>query len=131
MLRESPGLSLQDFVDKPLLRLHTPPSDNYYADTAIHAGTSFQNVLEVPDMETLILYLESGLGFCIMGRSYRVNTSDSIRSIDLTRTDRLPPVGTDAIWCRSNHNPSLRLLLDEMREYTQSGAPASGLAAGD
>ena len=82
-------------------------------------------------METLILDLESGLGFCIMGRSYRVNTSDSIRSIDLTRTDRLPPVGTDAIWCRSNHNPSLRLLLDEMREYTQSGAPASGLAAGD
>lgn len=131
MLRESPGLSLQDFVDKPLLRLHTPPSDNYYADTAIHAGTSFQNVLEVPDMETLILYLESGLGFCIMGRSYRVNTSDSIRSIDLTKTDRLPPVGTDAIWCRSNHNPSLRLLLDEMREYTQSGAPASGPAAGD
>ena len=48
-----------------------------------------------------------------------------------TKTDRLPPVGTDAIWCRSNHNPSLRLLLDEMREYTQSGAPASGPAAGD
>lgn len=120
MLREGSGLTLQDFVDKPLLRLHTQPSDIYYADAAVHAGTSFQKVFEVPDMETLILYLESGLGFCIMGRSYRVSTSNAIRSIDLTQTDRLPPVGTDAIWRKSNHSPSLRLLLDEMREYTQS-----------
>ena len=70
-------------------------------------------------METMILYLESGLGICIMCRSYRINTSDNIRSIDLTESDQFPPVGTDAIWNKSNRNSSLKLLLDEIRQYTE------------
>lgn len=124
MLQESGPLSLQDFVDKPLLRLREHSSDsatsNYYSDVAACSGLQFQHVVEVPDMETMILYLESGLGVCIMGRSYRINTSANIRAIDLSMTDHLASVGTDAIWRKSNHNPSLQLLLDEIRQYTSS-----------
>ena len=117
MLQDRP-LSLQDFADMPLLRLHEQPSVNYYSDVAVCSGIQFRHLVEVPDMETMILYLESGLGVCIMGRSYRINTSDNIRSIDLTATDGLPTVGTDAIWRKSDQNPSLKILLDEIQQYT-------------
>ena len=107
-------LTLKDFVNMPLLKLkgHSPAGDAYQ-------GISFQHVTEVADMETMILSLESGLGFCIMGRSYRINTGDNIRSIDLTKTNHLPPVGTDAIWLKSNQKNALSVLLDEMKAYIQ------------
>lgn len=120
--------SLQDFTDTPLLCLRGQPSDLWRKNCCEQADISFLNTVEVPDMETMILYLESGLGICIMGRSYRINTSGNIQSIDVTESDHLPPVGTDAIWYKSNHNPSLNLLVNEMRLYTQdrdSGSPGT------
>lgn len=117
------GMSLRDFVDQPLIKLRSQPSEsgvgNFYTDMIARSGLSFSHVLEVPDMETMILYLESGLGVCIMGRSYRVNTSDNIRALDLTRSDQMPVVGTDVIWLKSNRNPSLKIFLDEIRLYIE------------
>lgn len=113
------GLSLRSFADKPYLKLHSQTSEAWSSSNSSKTGVRFLHTVEVPDMETMILYLESGLGICIMGRSYRINTSDNIRSIDLTESDQFPPVGTDAIWNKSNRNPSLKLLLDEIRQYTE------------
>ena len=106
--------TLGDFVDMPMLKLkgHSPI-------TEARPGVPFRHITEVSDMETMILSLESGLGFCIMGRSYRINTGDNIRSIDLTKTNHLPPVGTDAIWLKSNQKNALSVLLDEMKAYIQ------------
>lgn len=114
-------ISLQDFLDKPLLNLRESDEgrSSYFSHVAVCSGLCFQHVLEVPDMETMILYLETGLGFCIMGKSYRINTRDNIRSVDLSLTDHVPSVGTDAIWQKSNHNPSLKLLLDEIEKYNE------------
>ncbi len=124
-------MSLSDFAGKPLLKLREESSDvgtaNYYSSVAARSGIHFQHTIEVPDMETLILYLESGLGVCIMGRSYRINTNDNIRALDLSESDRLPAVGTDAIWRKNNQNPSLRLFLDEVRRYTADAGAASPL----
>lgn len=126
MPEERANLSLCDFVGIPLLKIYEQAAESgvlsYYSELAHRSGLCFEQVKEVPDMETMILYLESGLGVCIMGRSYRVNTSDSIRFIDLSQSDHLSTVGTDAIWRKSNRNPSLRLLLDEIKEYTKSSA---------
>lgn len=118
------GMSLQDFVEQPLIKLRSQSSEsgvaNFYTDMVARSGLQFRHVLEVPDMETMILYLESGLGVCIMGRSYRVNTSDNIRSLDLSLSDQMPTVGTDVIWHKSNRNPSLKIFLDEIRLYIEA-----------
>lgn len=118
------GTSLQDFVEQPLIKLRSQSSEsgvaNFYTDMIARSGLQFRHVLEVPDMETMILYLESGLGVCIMGRSYRVNTSDNIRSLDLSLSDQMPTVGTDVIWHKSNRNPSLKIFLDEIRLYIEA-----------
>lgn len=107
-------LTLSDFIDLPMLKLkgHSPILE-------AAPGVPFRHITEVADMETMILSLESGLGFCIMGRSYRINTGDSIRSIDLTKANHLPPVGTDVIWLKSNRKNALSVLLDEMKSYIQ------------
>lgn len=117
-------MSLSDFMDLPLLQLQKQTSNegaaDYFAGITAISGIRFQHVIEVPDMETMILYLESGLGVCIIGKSYRINTSDNIRSINVTRTNHLPTVGTDAIWLKSDQNPSLKRLLEEMKKYTEN-----------
>lgn len=118
------GTSLQDFVEQPLIKLRSQSSEsgvaNFYTDMVARSGLQFRHVLEVPDIETMILYLESGLGVCIMGRSYRVYTSDNIRSLDLSLSDQMPTVGTDVIWHKSNRNPSLKIFLDEIRLYIEA-----------
>lgn len=118
-------LSLRDFADKPCIKLRSQVSDAWSYNNYSKSGFRFSRTIEVPDMETMILYLESGLGVCIMGRSYRINTGNNIRSIDLTVSDQFPLVGTDAIWSKSNRNPSLQLLLDEIRRYTQEQRTSS------
>lgn len=115
MMPSGDALTLRSFSDRPLLRLRRQPPDPAYTGGLAQLEGLFQNIIEVPDMETMILYLETGLGVCVMGRSYRINDNSSIRSIDLTVTDGFPLVGTDAIWYRSNRNPSLKLLLSELR----------------
>lgn len=115
-------LTLKDFVDKPLIKLRNQISSVWNETVYLNAGVHFHHIIEVPDMETMILYLESGLGICIMGRSYRINTGDNLRSVDLTESDAVPTVGTDAIWCKSNHNPSLQLLLQDIKQYTEDRA---------
>lgn len=113
--------SLRDFTGIPFLHLQNQASDKFRSQFS--AG--FSNTMEVPDMETMILYLESGLGVSVMGRSYRISIGDTIHAIDLTESDGLPEVGTDVIWNRGNRNPSLKLLLDEARLYIEgrSGLP--------
>ena len=115
-------LTLSDFIDLPMLKLkgHSPILE-------AAPGVPFRHITEVADMETMILSLESGLGFCIMGRSYRINTGDSIRSIDLTKANHLPPVGTDVIWLKSNRKNALSVLLDEMKSYIQEENILGGL----
>lgn len=105
-------LTLQDFADLPLLKLR-----GHITSVETASEIIFKHVTEVTDMETIILYLELGLGFCIMGQSYRINTSDNIRSIDLTRTNHLPSVGADAISLRGNQKAALAVLIKEMKQY--------------
>lgn len=115
---------LKDFADKTMLKLREDdPSqtEDYFTDVAMRAGYTHSKILEVPDMETMILYLESGLGFCIMGKSYRINLKGSIRTIDLSASDNLLSVGTDAVWRKSNKNPLLTTLCDSLRNYVAAG----------
>lgn len=111
---------LRDFADKPMLNLredNNAKRDDYFSDVALRSGYTHSKILEVPDMETMILYLESGLGFCIMGKSYRINASDSIKKIDLTASDSLLSVGTDAVWRKNNQNPLLKILCNSLQTY--------------
>lgn len=106
-------LTLGDFVDVPFLKLkgHSPIAEAY-------PGVPFRNIIEVSDMEALILSLEAGLGFCIIGKSYRINMGENIRALDLSGVDNLPSVGTDAIWLSGNQKNALSVLLGEMKKVT-------------
>ena len=120
MLPKGTELSLADFCSLPFIRLRRQDMESWSPAGKGLGSLCSGTVIEVPDMETMILYLESGLGVCIMGRSYRINANAGIRSVDLTETDGFPLVGTDAIWYKSNRNPSLKLLLDEIRQYNRN-----------
>ena len=115
-------LTIENFLDCPLLRLKRS-SSNFFLSSMTHLlSRPFASIIEVPNMETLILYLESGIGVCIMGKSYRIGSRDTISTLDLTAEEKFPCVGTDAVWLKCNQSISLKLFLSTLSEYIKNAS---------
>lgn len=111
------GLTVENFLDCPLLRLKGGNHNFSVSSMNRLLSRPFASIIEVPNMETLILYLESGIGVCMMGKSYRIGSRDSISTLDLTEEDHFPCVGTDAVWLKCNQSVALKLFLTSLSEY--------------
>lgn len=109
--------SLKSFLDSPLIICPVQGTLDYYERLRKERGIVFKKVIEADNTATLMVYVESGLGFCILGRSFsRINFNSNIRSIDLTETEGFPLSGMDAIWLKENNGEPLGAFLDMLEK---------------
>lgn len=120
-LLENPGDSVPEFGDfknKTLILLQeneSPDTNKFVRGIYDRYGFPFPKSITVNTMETMLFYLESGLGIALLGSSYRLSFSDKIASIELEEKDSR--VGTDALWLKENANPSLPLFTDALATH--------------
>lgn len=115
-LFENEAPSLEEVVRHPMLTLQEEESHesayfmqhlwNFYHITP-------PRVIHVNSMETMQIYLESGMGVAILGSSFRIALSDSLTYVELDEEEF--KVGTDAIWRMDSHNTSLPVLIRDLR----------------
>lgn len=111
--------SLWNFRGMRLLTLAGRPSGGPNSrEFLAEAGLTDLQAAVVPDLETLILELELGLGITVMGRSYHLDHS-KLCSLNLTQTAGFPSTGTDAVHRRDSKNEALPLLLELIRTKVQ------------
>lgn len=110
-----PDLRPEDFANETMLQMDSSPG--YYETFSRRYGFPIKKIITTLEMEDLILYLESGLGYCIMGSSYRMHSIPNIGCLELDRFDISERVGTDTIWAENNTNQALHLFIEEIRRH--------------
>jgi DNA-binding transcriptional LysR family regulator len=76
------------------------------------------DIIPVKTMESLRWYIESGAGISFLGASYRLAEDNRIGYLELNNKNL--QVGTDAIWRRDNHNPSLGACIESIITHLDS-----------
>jgi len=120
-IASKPDLKPEDFSNETMLQMDSSPG--YYETFSRRYGFPIKKTITTMEMEDLILYLESGLGYCIMGSSYRMHSIHNIGFLELDRFDISERVGTDAIWVEKNTNQALHLFIEEIRRQLAENGP--------
>ena len=66
------------------------------------------NILEAPDLDTMVLWMELGRGVSALNEDHMACRSPQMRCIALPE---FPPITLCAAWNRRNVNPSVSLLI--------------------
>lgn len=104
--------TFDDFKSMALISLdneESKPAIAYIDELCQLNQLKFKNHVRINSMETMKFYLESGLGVAILGCSYQIANSTKLGFIEIPKVPYL--IGTDAIWLKSNMNPTLELFI--------------------
>ena len=74
-----------------------------------------KNIIWVKDVYSMQMFLEAGLGFCIMGENTIITKSFNYNRIDLTEKYGAPLSGVDFVYSKSNTNPFISKLINEFK----------------
>lgn len=68
-------------------------------------------LLEAPDFETMLLWLELGRGLFALNEEHMIYRSNKIRTVELAE---FPPITLSAAWLKQAENPCISLLVGEL-----------------
>lgn len=118
-LRTKEHLDLSEFDQETFLTL-TEEESRYITPLITHscAQAGFvPKLLEAPDFETLLLWLELGRGLFALNEEHMVYRSSQIRTVELPE---FPPITLSAVWLRQHENPCVSLLAGELPKLEES-----------
>lgn len=89
-------------------------STEHYCNILTHnLNIKQENIVSVPNIETLILNIESGLGIALLSETPRLKAQTNIKLFPL---DNLPPIGFYATWKRSDSSFIRELFINSILE---------------
>jgi DNA-binding transcriptional LysR family regulator len=77
-----------------------------------HFNIKLDSIAEVPDIETLLLNVESGLGVALLSETPRLISNKNVKLFSI---DSLPPLGIVAAWKHNNCNPAINSLINILK----------------
>lgn len=112
-------LSLSVFDGRVVLVPRSYPGNDSTIQVFSDAGV-FPRFQSVPDMETLSLWIESGMGVSICNASHVICSAGVKRPVRVEPLTTLPQVPMLLLWNRENITPLLELMLSYMWSTRQS-----------
>ena len=103
-------LELTSLNGKKLLLPRTYPGNDSLLQCLEEAGVN-ANIRPFPDMETLSLWLESGIGVTICNASHVACASGIKRPVRFALLQQIPPIPMMLLWNRDNVTPLLEMFL--------------------
>ncbi len=116
--RMSPLAALEDFSDAPYIVIS--PKESYggyeqFLRSCRRRGFE-PNIVRLADsLDSLLFYVETGVGVAVLDRNTRLETDQSIRVIPLDDEDS---PGLVAVWDARNKNPNIRKMVDCLTDDT-------------
>ncbi|MEH7414932.1 LysR family substrate-binding domain-containing protein [Neobacillus drentensis] len=108
-------ISINDLAEEPFVMLDRKESPQGYD----HLFTLFANHCFLPNIaihaeriETVLMFVEAGLGIAVLPKHLQVYASPSLRLIEIEEWDH--SVDIIVAWKQSNSNPSIPLFLNEL-----------------
>jgi DNA-binding transcriptional LysR family regulator len=115
-------LEFEDLKDKKLIVISEEAAGvnahNHTLEICRQLNYQPPEIILVKTMESLRWYIESGAGISFLGASYRLAEDNRICYLELNNKNL--QVGTDAIWRRDNHNPSLGACIESIIAHLDS-----------
>jgi DNA-binding transcriptional LysR family regulator len=109
--------SLKEFENEVfLLTADGPELNQNMLDACQRAGFAPRTRM-APDFETLMLWVESGMGITIHAKNYYIRESPYVTSVRIL-PEELPEDGFSLIWEKSNDNPAIAMFDSILRELT-------------
>lgn len=118
-LRDAASPALADFAQETFLTLSGQES-SYITPLILHscAQAGFvPHLLEAPDFETLLLWLELGRGLFALNEENMIYRSGRVRMLELPE---FPPITMSAAWLKQSDNPCVSLLVGELPKLGDS-----------
>ena len=114
--RMSPLAQLEDFSEAPFIAISPKESFGGYEQLLNFCRKKgFEpNVVRLADsLDSLLFYVEAGVGVALLDRNTRLETDQNIRVIPM-EDDESPVVM--AVWSARNTNPNIRKMVDILKE---------------
>jgi hypothetical protein len=74
-------------------------------------GFQPESIKQAPNLESILLYLELGVGYSVLSRYNRLYQNPSLRFIDLPNN---PSIGVVAAWKKDIRNSAVPLFIEGM-----------------
>ena len=119
--RMSPLSELEDFSRAPYIVISPQESYGGYEQLLRSCRQKgFEpNIVRLADsLDSLLFYVETGIGVAILDRNTRLETDQNIRVIPIEDADSPDLV---AVWSSKNTNPNIRKMVDCIKETTWNG----------
>lgn len=114
--RMSPLSELEDFSQAPYIVISPKESYGGYEQllTSCRQKGFEPNIVRFADsLDSLLFYVETGVGVAVLDRNTRLETDQNIRVIPIEDSD-MP--GLVAVWLADNTNPNIRRMVDCLSE---------------
>lgn len=111
--------SIEDFMDETFLTLDIRESKNLLGHRLRQDRLGDRMKFKVaPDIGTLALWLESGMGISMLNSWHSLKNSPKLRFIRVRESEFVTEVAEVVAWNRSNPNPAIRIFLDILDQVT-------------